>query len=202
MWPSDSKVCPVKEPPNVLVALGPLLGPPPPAACPPAATFAQLCLVFSCLPSFWWGGGYGAMSKPAPGPQPEASQPSSPHTACQAGREGHRAGQGHRNPWEGWAAGSQTGVHTQQVSKAKNRQNCPCGTGDGVLLVECLPRMHKAPGFYPQHCTDQVWWQRPTMPALRKWRQEDRKISVRMGNIVTPCPTKQTNTHKTATLLF
>lgn len=34
--------------------------PPPPTACPPAATFAQLCLVFSCLPSLWGEGGGGA----------------------------------------------------------------------------------------------------------------------------------------------
>lgn len=42
-----------------LVALGALVQPPPLAACLPAATFAQLCLVFSCLPSFggrWYVG--------------------------------------------------------------------------------------------------------------------------------------------------
>lgn len=61
-----------------------------------------------------WGGGlYGAMSKPAPGPQPEASEPSSPHTACWAEREGHRAGQGHCNPWEGWAV---RGTHPARLS--------------------------------------------------------------------------------------
>lgn len=42
-----------------LVALGTLEQIPPLAACLPAATFAQLCLVFSCLPSLggrWYVG--------------------------------------------------------------------------------------------------------------------------------------------------
>lgn len=52
-------------------------GPPPPAACPPAATFAQLCLVFSCLPSFGGGGAWGCEHCPHLG-LGQRSPPSSP----------------------------------------------------------------------------------------------------------------------------
>lgn len=50
---------PAQRSPLDLLALGALVQPPPLAACLPAATFAQLCLVFSCLPSLggrWYVG--------------------------------------------------------------------------------------------------------------------------------------------------
>lgn len=60
----------------------------------------------------------GLCALPAPGPQPEASPPSSPHArlpAHPAGRAGREElGPGCPIPWEGPALGSQTGTHTQQ----------------------------------------------------------------------------------------
>jgi hypothetical protein len=114
-WLSSCRAGLAQRPPHVLVTPGPHRWPPPPAACRPAATFAQLCLVFSCLPSFVGGAVHGAMN-----------------TACTwASARGEPAKQPpHRLPgWkgetQGWArppkslggvhiSESQTGTHTQQ----------------------------------------------------------------------------------------
>lgn len=107
---------PAQRSPLDLVTLGALVQPPPLAACLPAATFAQLCLVFSCLPSFGGEVVCGAVStactwasaRGEPAKQPP-HQPAHTPTGQQAGREG--LGPGCPNPWEGPALGSQTG-HT------------------------------------------------------------------------------------------
>lgn len=122
----------------ILVAPGPRcsgLHPPLPARC---CTFVQLCLVFSCLPSFV--GVLGAMStactwapvRGKPAPQP-------PYLPTHPDWEGgdQSTGPCHPNPWEGLAPGSETGMHAQQ------------GWGTG------------SPGLARQHCRS-----RRTQPEL------------------------------------
>jgi len=63
-------------------------GPPPPAACPPAATFAQLCLVFSCLPSLGGGGAWGCEHCPHLGLGQRGARQAAPTPRAGAGEEG------------------------------------------------------------------------------------------------------------------
>lgn len=117
---TDVHACPAAEaslawrpPLGPVASRPPSPRPPPPTACLPAATFAQLCLVFSCLPSLLGGVGGGALSTActwASARGKPAKQPPRPPSDWE-GKGQAQAAQIPGRSWHG-VGGSQTGTHT------------------------------------------------------------------------------------------
>lgn len=52
------------------------------------------------------------------------------------------------------------------------------GAGNVAWSVVCLLSLHAALSLIPGHHINWVWWYKPVILALRKWRQEDFQFKV------------------------